>query len=115
MAIFISMDRDFLGLIICSILILELEELMEPFIMFDPVNGNTKPWQCNQCNKCFKQKCHVRDHIEGSHMVGLSFSCPYCSQEIGSRHWLRTQISTKHGSEHNERQVKISIIQPNYK
>ena len=96
------------------ILILELEEMMEPHIVFDPVHDNAKPWQCTQCQKTFKQKCHVRDHIEGSHMVGLSFSCPYCSQEIGSRHRLRTHISNKHNMEHKEKQIKISLIQPNY-
>jgi len=96
------------------IFLLELEDLMESSILYDSVHENPRPWQCAQCNKCFKQKCHVRDHIEGNHMTGLSFSCPYCNQETGSRHRLRTHISNKHNLEHKERQVKISTIQPNF-
>jgi len=92
----------------------DLDDLMEPHINFDPSLASDKPWHCTQCGKSFKKKCHVKDHIEGSHMVGLSFSCPYCGLEIASRHRMRTHISNKHNSEHKEKQIKISQIPTNY-
>ena len=94
--------------------ILELDDLMEPEIIFDPQLNNSKPWHCKQCGKNFKKKCHVKDHIEGSHMIGVSYSCPYCGMEIASRHRMRTHISNKHNTEHKEKQIKISQIPNNY-
>jgi len=93
----------------------EQEEMMEPHIVFDPVHENSKPWQCTQCQQTFKQKCHVKEHIEGTHMVGLSFSCPYCSQEIGSRGGLRQHISRKHREEHRLSKLLPEFGNPNDK
>jgi len=90
----------------------ELDEMIEQNIVYDQEFDSSKPWQCTQCQKTFKGKGHVKDHIEGSHIVGLSFRCPYCSVEISSRHRLRTHISLKHNIEHKERQIKISQLQP---
>eukprot|EP00092_Neocalanus_flemingeri_P038851 GFUD01042297.1.p1 GENE.GFUD01042297.1~~GFUD01042297.1.p1 ORF type:complete len:342 (-),score=84.58 GFUD01042297.1:141-1166(-) len=92
----------------------ELDEMIEENIVYDQEFDSSKPWQCTQCQKTFKGKGHVKDHIEGTHVVGLSFTCPYCSLEITSRHRLRTHISLKHNLEHKERQIKISLLQPSY-
>jgi len=92
----------------------ELDEMIEQNIAFDQEFDPSKPWQCTQCRKTFKGKGHVKDHIEGTHIVGLSFSCPYCSLEISSRHRLRTHISLKHNIEHKEKQIKISQLLPSY-
>ena len=87
---------------------------MEPYVSFDPSLDSAKPWQCKHCDKFFKKKCHVKDHIEGSHMIGVGYTCPYCGLEIASRHRMRTHISAKHNAEHKEKQIKISQIPNNY-
>lgn len=92
----------------------ELDDMIEQHIFHNPNIDPTKPWQCNQCKKTFKGKGHVKDHIEGTHIVGLSFTCPYCDLGISSRHRLRTHISLKHNIEHKEKQIKISQLQPSY-
>jgi len=92
----------------------ELDEMIEQHIVYNQESDPSKPWQCTQCQKTFKGKGHVKDHIEGTHIVGLSFTCPYCSMEITSRHRLRTHISLKHNMEQKERQIKISQLQPSY-
>jgi len=92
----------------------ELDDLLEQHIVYNQDFDPSKPWQCTECQKAFKGKGHVKDHIEGTHISGLSFTCPYCSIEITSRHRLRTHISLKHNAEHKERQIKISQLQPSY-
>jgi hypothetical protein len=87
---------------------------MKPHINFDPSLDSSRPWQCKQCEKSFKKKCHVKDHIEGSHMIGISYSCPYCGLEVGSRHRMRAHISNKHNEEHKSKQIKISQIPNSY-
>lgn len=94
-------------------IILELEELIAPLIAFDGESDPSKPWLCAECSKTFKKRDHLKDHIEGNHITGLSFSCPYCCEAITSRHRLRTHISIRHNIEHKQRQIKISHIQPN--
>jgi len=91
----------------------ELESLIAPLIAFDGQSDPSKPWQCTECSKAFKKRDHLKDHIEGSHITGLSYSCPYCSLAITSRHRLRTHISIKHNMEHKRSHIKISQIQPN--
>ena len=47
-------------------------------------------------------------------MIGISYSCPYCGLEIGSRHRMRAHISNKHNEEHKSKQIKISQIPNSY-
>lgn len=93
--------------------ILELEELIAPLIGYDGDSDPAKPWLCTECSKAFRKRDHLKDHIEGSHITGLSFTCPYCNLAITSRHRLRTHISIKHNTEHKQSRIKISHIQPN--
>jgi len=91
-----------------------LEEMIEPYIHFNVQLDSGRPWSCQHCQKTFKMKCHVKDHIEGHHVLGLSFNCPYCSFTLSSRHRLRNHVTRQHEAEHKEKQVKISQIYPNY-
>lgn len=89
-----------------------LSELIGEFIssVVDEYGG--KQWQCVGCSKMFKQKCHLVDHVEGNHLTGLSYPCPYCTQFVKSKHCLRTHVVTHHRDEHRMRKVKISNISP---
>ena len=88
--------------------------MIEPYISFNVQLDSGRPWSGQHCQKTFKMKCHVKDHIEGHHVLGLSFNCPYCSLTLSSRHRLRNHVTRQHEAEHKEKQVKISQIYPNY-
>lgn len=57
-------------------------------------------WQCKACNLVKKQKSHLIEHIELSHIPGLHFKCPYCSQWMKTRPAVRSHVNMKHKSEH---------------
>ena len=90
-----------------------LEDLVDPYIAYNEEFDPSRPWQCVHCQKTFKMKCHVKDHIEGAHVLGLSFSCPYCSFTLSSRHRLRNHVTRQHEAQHKAKQIKISQIEPN--
>ena len=77
---------------------------------FDP----SKPWLCSECQKAFRQKGHLQDHIESNHIPGISYSCPFCETEVSSRASLRSHVSQKHQRQQKEYKVKIHQIQPNF-
>ena len=93
---------------------LELETLMSQFIAYNGEFDPAKPWLCSQCQKVFRQKGHLQDHIESNHINGISFSCPYCETQVGSRASLRAHVSQKHQAEQKEHKIKIHQIQPNF-
>lgn len=54
-------------------------------------------WQCNSCAKTFKQKNHVREHVEARHM-NVCYTCDLCQKKCKSSASLRMHMG-RHKSE----------------
>ena len=61
-------------------------------------NGNPKQALSYICKVCGKEDhfSHMKDHIEGKHMEGLSLPCDCCDKTFSSRHSLRGHKSKFH-------------------
>jgi hypothetical protein len=56
-------------------------------------------WTCKVCGKIDnKDKTHMRNHIEGKHIEGVTHPCSYCGKPFRSRHSLACHISQNHSS-----------------
>lgn len=55
-----------------------------------------KAYQCLCCNKIFRQKVHMRDHIEAAHIEGVRYICswPGCEKICKSQPALRMHIKS---------------------
>jgi len=91
----------------------ELTSLVSSFVAYNGEFDPSKPWLCSGCQKAFRQKGHLQDHIESNHIEGISYNCPFCETEVSSRASLRTHVSQKHQLQQKEYKVKIHQIQPN--
>ena len=67
----------------------EIDQTIEE--MMEKVDGT---WKCMTCGKMFKNKCHVKEHVE-IHIEGLNFPCQFCDKTFRSRHSLRDHIVKK--------------------
>ena len=52
-------------------------------------------YACHHCSKSFKQKGHIREHVE-IHFEGLSFPCTLCDVVLRSRNTLRKHNKRQH-------------------
>ena len=52
-------------------------------------------YTCSYCDKSFRQRCHMREHVE-IHLEGVSFPCTSCGALLRSRNSLRIHKRTKH-------------------
>ena len=95
-------------------LLLELASLMSSFVAYNGEFDPAKPWLCSECQKAFRQKGHLQDHIESNHIPGISYNCPFCETEVSSRASLRSHVSQKHQMQQKEYKVKIHQIQPTF-
>jgi len=52
-----------------------------------------KVWQCRVCDRVYKLKSHMEDHVESAH-VNLNFNCPYntCEKSIGVAYKTRKSL-----------------------
>ena len=87
---------------------------MSSFVAYNGEFDPAKPWLCSECQKAFRQKGHLQDHIESNHINGISYSCPFCETGVSSRASLRSHVSQKHQMQQKEYKVKIHQIQPNF-
>ena len=51
-------------------------------------------YNCKVCEKGFKKKYHIREHVE-SHIQGLSFTCEGCNQQFTTSHILRDHMAKR--------------------
>jgi len=64
-----------------------IEELDAKILEYmEKVVGNG--WKCKLCEKSFRSKGHLKDHIE-IHFEGISFPCKLCDTAVRSRNVLR--------------------------
>ena len=56
---------------------------------------STGLYSCHHCEKSFKKKDHIREHVE-IHFEGLSFPCTLCDATLRSRKSLRYHKSKHH-------------------
>ena len=53
-------------------------------------------FHCKLCGKSAKQSIEIKNHIEATHIEGLSFQCQFCNATKRSRVQLRIHISYHH-------------------
>ena len=52
------------------------------------MNKSNAGWSCNQCGVTNNHKAHLRNHIEGRHIEGISHPCNQCGKLFRSRNSL---------------------------
>ena len=60
------------------------------------MNHSEGLWSCTQCGKLEKKKHHMKNHIEGKHINGVSHPCNQCGKQFRSRNSLAQHISQYH-------------------
>lgn len=54
-------------------------------------------WSCRNCEACYKQKCHLVEHIEAKHLSNVRFVCPHeCGYMGKTRKDIRRHLHMKH-------------------
>ena len=87
-----------IGLLYLICISIGLEKLKELLHSFIEKQGDI--WQCKACEKTIKKKSHLLEHVEGVHVPGLHFLCPYCGGSHKTRASVRTHVNDKHKQEH---------------
>jgi len=54
-------------------------------------------WQCTVCSKTFRQRNHIREHLEARHM-NVSYSCTLCARSCKTSASLRMHMKNHHSS-----------------
>merc|ERR1712130_39602 len=58
-------------------------------------HGIDKPYECDQCDKCYRQYAHLHRHIENIHRKQVHhFCCELCGEEFGCKSDLRNHCET---------------------
>merc|ERR1711936_531005 len=52
-------------------------------------------WQCKECGKIFKQRCHIKNHVE-THLEGISEDCKLCGKSYKSLSVLKAHFWKVH-------------------
>ncbi len=76
----------------------DYEEVMEGHISMVISELGVPHWQCSACARTFKQRHHLKDHIEALHMI-MKYDCPYCGKVCRSKPSLRMHVLNHKKSE----------------
>ena len=71
----------------------ELDEKINELMKKDE---GAKSWTCTMCGKTTRDKTNMSQHIEGSHIDGVSHPCNVCGKVSRSRHGLAKHIYSNH-------------------
>ena len=59
-------------------------------------NGPKKPFQCNQCEKSYAQKGHLKEHVDLVHLGLKPHKCTQCDAAFGRKYDLDRHIKGAH-------------------
>lgn len=51
----------------------------------DQQHGESKPYRCDQCSKCYGDRRHLIKHIECKHLKKVNFECAVCHKRFYNR------------------------------
>lgn len=87
---------------------LHLKTVLEKFTKKIVNRDGNYLWQCKSCQKIYKRKSHLVEHVESCHVTGLQFKCPYCSVYYKTRSSVRHHVNDKHKDDHS--QYKMDMV-----
>jgi len=73
----------------------DYDQLMNTMVSRALDENDILVWQCNPCLKTFKQKNHLREHIEAKHM-NVCYTCELCQKLCKSSASLRMHTNKHH-------------------
>lgn len=64
-----------------------------------PLDGEEKPFKCDQCNKAFRRSEHLKRHVRSVHSTERPFHCQFCDKKFSRSDNLSQHLKThkKHG------------------
>ena len=62
-------------------------------------NGPKKAFPCDQCEKSYGQKAHLKEHVDTFHLGLKPYKCSQCDEAFGRRYGLTSHIKSVHENE----------------
>ena len=64
-----------------------------------PLDGDEKPFKCDQCTKAFRRSEHLKRHVRSVHSTERPFHCQFCDKKFSRSDNLSQHLKThkKHG------------------
>ena len=78
-----------------SLTFLDVDKLLEPFMVKVLDSNNQQVWKCLECGKISKYITNLKGHVEANHFH-LKFNCKFCAKVFKSRGSLRNHVSNFH-------------------
>lgn len=66
------------------------------------VHQGIKPFECNECGRCFSSRACIRGHLNRKHSGKKPYQCWYCGQSFNDSGFLKWHIQVHHSSENGK-------------
>ena len=75
-----------------------LDQQIESMVTKSDISAGNNQGKMGSCNVCGKEGSYtnIKQHIEGTHITGISHACDICGKIYRSRDYLRMHRSNKH-------------------